>query len=1707
MIRTGSILRGVLTVAATLVAVVAITQVAAADAPQPGRIPQYSPPTWLIEPRDGVMRAGAPVDPLVNFVSARENAQTAQDTYSARSVSAPTAAFPHIEVSTWDKNVSGYVAPSSVITTQLVRGAAVVGYGVGRSDNLGSFVPIQYYWQGKVAPILAGDTVRVYAGAFYTTTTIPGMTATFTASNGLLTGKVTGVAVPTSVALNLLGYTATVMTDGSGNFAFNANGLFIAGQQAWAMLTVRADGANVVNWSVPARDGIHADRVLSEVTGMTTPGVSVAYTARAADTTVKASGSMQADDTGYWKFGYAGMATGDIISVTLAGMKHVMMTVANLNVTANLATSVLSGNAPPNAAVQLWVWRLAGDMYFPHEIRTTANGSGNFSVVSPIGFHRYWSVDAFYRDANGNETMHWYIPPSANVNMTYNNVWGFANPYVSVDVQLQNGVDVYQWTGETGDTGYYQVAFEGAPGVSAGDVVTVTGDGIFAVVPLEDTNSHVNLSTDTIFGNVPANAYVNATAWWDYGYGTIMFAREVTAANDGAFVVNVAGEHDLYNGYAGHVRYIRPDEHRVFTHWYAPRIQVGLPENGVFGYLPEAGQNYTITIAGKDMQTGTSNGDRSFGNYDNFNGSADITIGDVITVSTDTWQQTIVVKPFTIHVDADTNMVTGTAPANTTVSMYVGARDWSTGSGTYVPSNAAGIYMADYSEIMDIMPGAHAYVGYLDENNNEVYDRLDTPYSFARVNKDHNWVCGEVSSGPLVTVTLWRAGNALDTQTRDIDMAGGGYCLNFNNYNIQVGDVVEVVTSIGINAMIDVIPMSGSVDPANDSISGHVDAPVCPANVRAELWTHNGINVEGMTDADCNYDLNLSPKDVRIGDMVALWYIRPDGNEVGIVRVKLRMDVALDDDRVGGNAEPGATLVFTLTGSPVKWTGSVVVDENGNFGTDIIWQGIDPGNTLVASYGTTSVSVVMPVTLTAHMDVNADTISGVGPTNSTVYVNVDGSPIGEIPTATDGSGNYSLNTNSDPWYFDLQPEHNGRVYVEDANAQRVQVSFGAVELEIQKWGGCCGEATPGGRFQYEIRYRASWGRPANDVVITDTLPAGVTYLSNTLGLPAKVVGNLVIFHIGFLHSDYDMYMSIFVEMSDSLNAGDQIHNEIEIASLSQADANPGNNTASHEMNLSENHTNLTVWKNPRTGDPTPGEFMIWQIGYNNKGSTGSGKVRITDTLPISTTFVRWWADEPGWTLVMSGTQIVWERVLIPGNYGNWIYMVVMLHPDVGLNTELVNHVAIYTTNETNWDDNENQNSVWTREPRHDLRIGKSFDGGITVPGKDIWYGIHYNNDGNTTAHHVLVTDTLPAGVTYLEAGYHDQYGWHALPYSYHAGNQYVWDLGTLIPGAWGNFQIRVRIDSAIPHYMTLTNWVMIHGDEEDNWMMNNEASLDVTVYPSGPNLVVSKTSQWNGWGELEYEIKVENRGDSDVYNFVVTDTYPISTTYDTWWWQWGPGETQVDFNGSDAHRGVFSVTQLNAGNSFAVRLKLKVEDAAVGDPTRLFTNTVQVQTVAGETEPADNTYTLVDFTGPDLAVYNRHTGGIPAAGALITYTLDYGNRSSQMDAEGNTSWVVYQLPTGMSLVSVSQQPDLVLGPYLVWLHGRMHANWWNTIQIVTQITTTAQIGDSFTTMASVHDRDNTSVEPNYDNNYAWVTLTIENPIQPRCYLPLVERQP
>lgn len=236
-----------------------------------------------------------------------------------------------------------------------------------------------------------------------------------------------------------------------------------------------------------------------------------------------------------------------------------------------------------------------------------------------------------------------------------------------------------------------------------------------------------------------------------------------------------------------------------------------------------------------------------------------------------------------------------------------------------------------------------------------------------------------------------------------------------------------------------------------------------------------------------------------------------------------------------------------------------------------------------------------------------------------------------------------------------------------------------------------------------------------------------------------------------------------------------------------------------------------------------GENVVYTLTVSNRGILTATAVTLTDTLPISTTYV---ADSSG-TTPSNPAPGVYAWAL--GDYGpditSTVYLTVSLDSGLAFGTSLTNTTVVTTS--ASGDPPGDNSSLWvltaTSLENADLQAAKT--GPVYgVSGENVVYTITLANNGTTTAVGVTLTDTLPISTTYVA----DNSG--TTPANPSPGI-YVWSLADLPAQVSRTINLTVTVDAALAGGTTITNAVEVRtvtagdltGDNADQWA--------TTVYP------------------------------------------------------------------------------------------------------------------------------------------------------------------------------------------------------------------------------------------------------------------------------------
>lgn len=242
---------------------------------------------------------------------------------------------------------------------------------------------------------------------------------------------------------------------------------------------------------------------------------------------------------------------------------------------------------------------------------------------------------------------------------------------------------------------------------------------------------------------------------------------------------------------------------------------------------------------------------------------------------------------------------------------------------------------------------------------------------------------------------------------------------------------------------------------------------------------------------------------------------------------------------------------------------------------------------------------------------------------------------------------------------------------------------------------------------------------------------------------------------------------------------------------------------------------LSVGAGVTPSAPAEGDSVTYTVTVANGGPGDATGVEVTDVLPAGVSLVSSSATQGTWT----GGSGVWTVGALTVSQAETLTVVATV--DSGTAGTMIGNTAQLTASDQF--DADSADDAATAEisvAGIDLAVTKTVDDPTPDPGATIEYTIAVENIGLSTATGVAVTDSLPAGVTYVSDV--------ATQGSYVPASG-VWTVGSIAAGAADTLRITVDVDPGSAG-LSLTNlaWVSLV-DQSDPSPGNDSSSVVIDV--------------------------------------------------------------------------------------------------------------------------------------------------------------------------------------------------------------------------------------------------------------------------------------
>jgi uncharacterized repeat protein (TIGR01451 family) len=604
---------------------------------------------------------------------------------------------------------------------------------------------------------------------------------------------------------------------------------------------------------------------------------------------------------------------------------------------------------------------------------------------------------------------------------------------------------------------------------------------------------------------------------------------------------------------------------------------------------------------------------------------------------------------------------------------------------------------------------------------------------------------------------------------------------------------------------------------------------------------------------DVTIDGDLPARDQIVNSATATFIAQSLGNALTSITPDVTTVVDAPDLTIAkshsGSFVGGATTPFMLTVSnagTIATDGSpVTVADNfpsGATGFDSISVSSAPGWTCTIAAGTTSLTCTRNDPLTAGSSYPPIVVAAV------VH---DPAPSALSNTVTVAGGG------------DSEPTNN--------QATDTAVGTSLADLSITKVSFRGRAKVPSGaEGGFVLTVRNLGPSAASDVVVNDPSPAGVTVLSVAAtqgGCTAALVCEL-----GAIAPGGTATVTVAVKIT----ANDTTLTNIATVASSTPDSVPGNNTASLSVVVAPT-TNLVIAKsvaaNPAASAPTAGlaNGAVYTLSVHNAGPLAATNVGVIDLLPSG--FTPSAVSAPGFTCNVPGAggTLSCSRSTLTVADGT-LTITITGTLDAATAGRLVTNLAAVEAEQAELDPSDNvARADTTPIPYADLELTKTVPPGAVAPNGTVTFTLGVLDNGPSQADAVTLTDTLPAGLTFLSGS----------PGCSAIGAAVTCAVGTLAAGATATVSVTAQAATGASG-QTLTNIASASSTTPDPVASNNADTAAIEVRPPSADLALTKTATRDtvsSGDTVSFALDLENNGPDPAEQTVVTDILPAGLTF------------------------------------------------------------------------------------------------------------------------------------------------------------------------------------------------------------------------------------
>jgi uncharacterized repeat protein (TIGR01451 family) len=442
--------------------------------------------------------------------------------------------------------------------------------------------------------------------------------------------------------------------------------------------------------------------------------------------------------------------------------------------------------------------------------------------------------------------------------------------------------------------------------------------------------------------------------------------------------------------------------------------------------------------------------------------------------------------------------------------------------------------------------------------------------------------------------------------------------------------------------------------------------------------------------------------------------------------------------------------------------------------------------------------------------------------------------------------------------------------------------------------------TAGTNATYTITVTNNGPNAAQGVVLSDTLPAGSTFVSMTQNSGTDTF-NLT--HSGSsatetaaanIASGSSDIFTLVVSAPGTLANGAAFNNTSAV-SEQNTDTNSANNSATVNGTVSNTNADIAVTASGPSSI-TAGTNATYTITVTNNGPAAAQGVVLSDTLPTGSIFVSMTrtSGTDTFNLTQSGGNATETAAANIASGSSDVFTLVVSAPGTLPNGATFNNTS--TVSETNPDPNTSNNSATVSgtiavvNTNADVAVTATGPSSITA-GTNATYTITFTNNGPNTAQGVVLSDTLPTGSTFVSMT--QTSGTDTFNLTQSGGSATETATANVASGSSDVFTLVVSAPGTLANGAVFNNTSSVSAQNPDPNPANNSATVSGTINANADlSVTVSDPATAAEGSSVTYSITVKNNGPAAASAAVLTNTLP----------------SILNFKSATASQGTFSTT-------------------------------------------------------------------------------------------------------------------------------------------------------------------------------------------------------